>query len=113
MFKEKYGACTPREELPRYETVLEKRMLDTESGVKKHHSGKGIAPLVWGIIGLVAWLFPLIGLVVGIFGLISAIKGLKHNDSKVMTIYGLVFTCISLTLTSIIIISILRILLFR
>ena len=107
MFQEKYGSCVPREELPRYQTVLENKGLQTRNGVKKSHSGRGVAPLILGIIGLVAWVFPFIGLAIGTFGLISAIKGLKHNDSKITSVFGLIFTCISLTLTSIVIMTIL------
>lgn len=107
MFQEKYGSCVPREELPRYDSVLEKRGLEVDRNFKRNQSTKGLAPLIWGLISLVAWFFPVVGIAVCVIGFISSIKGIKYNENKIMSIFGLIFTCIGLILTMIVIISLL------
>ena len=94
MFKEKYGGCSPREEMPTFDTIVAKREIDRERYHRDYKQRKGVGSLIIGIIGLFAWYYPYIGLPVGIVGLIFAINGIKHNKSKAMSIVGLVFSSI-------------------
>lgn len=64
----------------------------------QRNSGLGIAALVLGIIGLLAWIIPIIGLPVGLVALILGICGIKKS-SKVMSIAGIVLGIICLVLT--------------
>ena len=58
----------------------------------------GIAALVLGIVGLLAWIIPIIGLPVGVVALILGIMGLKKS-SKAMSIAGIVLGIVCLVLT--------------
>lgn len=61
-------------------------------------AGLGVATLVLGIIGLLAWIIPIIGLPIGILALVFGIIGIK-NSYKGMSIAGLVLGSICLVLT--------------
>ena len=60
--------------------------------------GLGIAALVLGIVGILAWIIPIIGLPVGVVALILGIMGLKKSN-KGMSIAGIVLGIICLVLT--------------
>ena len=61
-------------------------------------SGKAVASLVLGLIGMLAWLFPLLGLPVNIVGLVLGIQSLR-TSRRSLAIAGLVLCIIGLTLT--------------
>ena len=61
-------------------------------------SGKAIASLVLGIIGLVAWFIPLFGLPISVTGLILGATATKSARRK-MAIIGVVLCAIALALT--------------
>ena len=61
-------------------------------------SGKALASMILGIIGLIAWLIPLIGLPITVIGLILGVKSLKSNNSGIATA-GVVTSIIGLVLT--------------
>ena len=61
-------------------------------------AGLGVAALVLGIIGVLAWIIPIIGLPVGIVALVLGIVGIK-NSRKGMSIAGIVLGVICLVLT--------------
>lgn len=61
-------------------------------------AGLGIAALVLGIVGVLAWIIPIIGLPVGIVALVFGILGLKKS-SKGMSIAGIVLGAVCLVLT--------------
>lgn len=56
---------------------------------KSRKPGFGVAALVLGIVGVLAWIIPIIGLPVGIIALVLGIIGLKKS-SKGMSIVGIV-----------------------
>lgn len=60
--------------------------------------GLGVTALVFGIVGLLAWIIPIIGLPVGIVALVLGILGIKKS-SKGMSIAGIVLGVICLVLT--------------
>lgn len=61
-------------------------------------SGKALASMILGIIGLIAWLIPLFGLPITVIGLILGVKSLKSNNSGIATA-GVVTSIIGLVLT--------------
>ena len=61
-------------------------------------SGKAVASLVLGIVGLGAWCIPLIGLPVSIIGLVLGIRALK-SPSRGMAIAGIVLAILGLVAT--------------
>ncbi len=61
-------------------------------------SGKAIASLVLGILGLLAWFIPLFGAPITITGLVLGIKGLKSSN-RGMAVAGIVLNIIGLVLT--------------
>ena len=65
---------------------------------KARKPGFGVAALVLGIVGVLAWIIPIIGLPVGIIALVLGIIGLKKS-SKGMSIVGIVLGIICLVLT--------------
>lgn len=65
---------------------------------KQESLGLGIAALVLGIVGLLAWIIPIIGLPVGVVALILGIMGLMKSN-KGMSIAGIVLGIICLVLT--------------
>lgn len=67
-------------------------------GELKPGSGKGIASLVLGLIGMFAWIIPVIGLPVTITGLVLGAKGLAH-EGKGMATSGMILSIIGLILT--------------
>jgi len=63
-------------------------------------SGKAVASLVLGLIGLAAWLLPIIGLPVTIIGLVMGAKGRRSRPGMagagiVLSIIGLVLSLIN------------------
>ena len=65
---------------------------------KARKPGFGVAALVLGIVGVLAWIIPITGLPVGIIALVLGIIGLKKS-SKGMSIVGIVLGIICLVLT--------------
>jgi hypothetical protein len=61
-------------------------------------SGKALASMILGIIGLIAWLIPLFGLPITVIGLILGVNSLKSNNSGIATA-GVVTSIIGLVLT--------------
>lgn len=61
-------------------------------------SGKAVASLVLGIVGLLAWLLPIIGLPVTIIGLVLGIGARRSPNSKMATA-GIIMSLIGLVLT--------------
>lgn len=61
-------------------------------------NGMAAASLVFGIVGLLAWIIPIIGLPIGITALVLGITGL-NKSRKGMSIAGLVLGIICLILT--------------
>lgn len=61
-------------------------------------SGKSVASLVLGILGMLAWLLPIIGLPVTITGLVLGIRSM-NSTNKGMAIAGLTLSIIGLVLT--------------
>ena len=66
--------------------------------IKKVGSGRSIASLVLGILGLFTWLLPIIGLPMSIVGLVLGATGMKRG-SRGLAIAGLVLSIIALVLT--------------
>jgi len=66
--------------------------------VTERHSGKAVASMVLGIIGLIAWFIPLFGMPITIVGLVLGIKG-KNSSKKGMAIAGIVMCIIGLVAT--------------
>lgn len=62
------------------------------------HSGKAVASLVLGIVGLVAWCLPIFGLPVTIIGLVMGIQGRKSSNAS-LAIAGIVLSSIGLALS--------------
>lgn len=60
--------------------------------------GLAIISLVFGIVGLLAWIIPIIGLPVGVVALVLGILGIKKSN-KGMSIAGIVLGVICLVLT--------------
>lgn len=71
---------------------------DVQLTLQKQTSGKNIAALVLGLIGIFAWLIPIIGLPIGIVGLVMGIMGMKRCG-KGMAIAGIVLSVLCLVLT--------------
>lgn len=70
----------------------------TTNNIPANSIGLGVAALVLGIVGLLAWIIPIIGLSIGIVALVFGILGIKKS-SKGMSIAGIVLGAISLVLT--------------
>ena len=68
---------------------------DVQLTLQKQTSGKNIAALVLGLIGIFAWLIPIIGLPIGIVGLVMGIMGMKRCG-KGMAIAGIVLSVLCL-----------------
>jgi hypothetical protein len=75
-------------------------------GTKKHQgSGKAIASLVLGIVGIIAWIIPILGLPITIVGLVLGCKGRKSIRKKVaasgiiLSIIGLVLSILNLSIS--------------
>jgi hypothetical protein len=64
------------------------------------HSGKAIAALVLGCVGLVAWCCPLLGLAITVPGLILGIIALK-SDRRGMALAGIVLCSLGLVLSAV------------
>ncbi|MCD8500930.1 MAG: hypothetical protein LRY71_03685 [Bacillaceae bacterium] len=62
------------------------------------HSGKAIASLVLGLVGLLAWFIPLFGYPVTITGLVLGIKG-KRSKNRGIAIAGITLSTIFLVIT--------------
>lgn len=65
---------------------------------KNKVSGKSIASLVLGIIGLIAWLLPLVGYPVTIVGLILGCLARK-TEKNGLNLAGIILSTIALILT--------------
>lgn len=80
-------------------TPLQNQNLYMTTNNKSANSiGLGVTALVFGIVGLLAWIIPIIGLPVGIVALVLGILGIKKS-SKGMSIAGIVLGVICLVLT--------------
>lgn len=67
---------------------------------ESHKAGVGIAALVLGLIGVIAWIIPIIGLPIGIAALVFGIIGLEKSR-KGMSIAGMVLGVVCLVFTTI------------
>lgn len=65
---------------------------------KQPGSGKAIASLVLGIIGMIAWFIPLFGAPITIVGLILGMRGL-NSEGRGMAMTGMILSIIGLVLT--------------
>lgn len=72
-------------------------MTEVSSNLEKH-SGKAVASLVLGLVGLLAWFIPLFGLPISIVGLVMGIKG-KRSKNRGMAIAGIVLSILCLIAT--------------
>lgn len=78
---------------------LQHQNINTTSNVDKSSNiGLAIISLVFGIVGLLAWIIPIIGLPVGVVALVLGILGIKKSN-KGMSIAGIVLGVICLVLT--------------
>jgi hypothetical protein len=76
-----------------------KAMSNASSGpVSSDGSGKAIASLVLGIVGMVGWCLPIIGLPVTIVGLVLGIMA-RTSSKRGMAIAGIVLSIIGLALS--------------
>lgn len=71
---------------------------DVRLNVQKQTTGKSIASLVLGIVGIIAWIIPIVGLPIGIIGLVMGILGAKRSR-KGMAVAGIVLSVLCLVLT--------------
>ncbi len=69
-----------------------------EAEWRPDHSGKAVAALVLGCVGLVAWCLPIVGLPVTITGLVLGIKGLGSR-SHAQAVTGVILSVIGLVLS--------------
>lgn len=63
-------------------------------------SGKAVASLVLGIVGMVVWCLPILGLPVGVIGLILGMKA-RESEKRNLAIAGIVLCVIVLVLSGI------------
>lgn len=78
---------------------LQHQNINTTSNVDKSSNiGLAIISLVFGIVGLLAWIIPIIGLPVGVVALVLGILGIKKSN-KGMSIAGIVLGVICLVIT--------------
>ena len=63
-----------------------------------NRTGKAVAGLVLGIVGMIAWFIPIFGLPITIVGLILSIKGMG-STKRGMAVTGLVLCIIGLVLS--------------
>ena len=66
--------------------------------MKGNVSGASTASLIFGLIGVVAWIFPLVGYPITIGGLVLGIVGHK-SDSSSRALIGIVLSVIFLLAT--------------
>lgn len=71
---------------------------DRQNKAEPYKAGVGIAALVLGLIGVIAWIIPIIGLPIGITALVLGIIGLGKSKAG-MPIAGMVLGVICLVLT--------------
>jgi len=84
---------------PGQEQAIPRSASSREPGVSGEHSGKAVASMVLGIVGLFTWPF-LIGLPTAIVGLVLSKKGL-NSQNRGMAVAGLVMCIISLALAAV------------
>jgi hypothetical protein len=72
--------------------------------MSQHRSGKAVASLVLGILGLLTWWLPLLGLPLSLTGIILGALGMRA-ERRGMAIAGLVMSITALVLTMIMLIA--------
>ena len=91
---ERCPGCNSLSVVP-FAVAQEQQYYDMYAPAAGQSSGKAVASLVLGIVGLIGWILPIVGLPVTITGLVLGVKG-RRSPGRGMATAGIVMCILGL-----------------